>query len=232
MRKDALADLPRLAEARGLFMCEIARQDIACQREPIYKRVMATRSLTLSIFRAAEAATITGMSQDDQRNKRKRKQISAIEPGKHAALTIYDLGEIALVQQFAAHRIASEGTPEWQRRESARAIGYWALRTPAAIEGGELMSDADIASAGDALYPIVDLPPPTNPKDMPCFFVKWLGKSGVNLSSLDIVVREDRDPRRIPVTQRGPFVAIPLRQIGEALAAKAGRPLARLGDPE
>lgn len=185
-----------------------------------------TRSLTLSIFRASEAAKVTGMTAADQRNKRTRRQLSAIEPGKQAALTVYDLGEIALVQQFAALKLASEGVV-CQRREAARVIGYWALRFPGAIEGGKI-SDAEIAAAGVAHYPIPDINTVPNVESMPLFFLwYWRSKNGVNTFSLDILAREDQHPHRT-VTDRGPFIVFPLRQIGETLAAKAGRPLAKV----
>jgi hypothetical protein len=91
-------------------------------------------SLILQLAGASDAEQITGMKTADQRKKRLRKQLSPIPSGKHAALSIFDIAEMAIVQQMASLGLASNEGMAGVRRQAAGYVGYWALCHPGAVE--------------------------------------------------------------------------------------------------
>jgi hypothetical protein len=77
-------------------------------------------------FRAGDAESITGMSQETQRVKRRRKQLTELEGGK-ARFNAVGLGELIFVREAAKLGLGTANLTV--RAQAANWIAYWALIT-------------------------------------------------------------------------------------------------------
>lgn len=83
----------------------------------------------LAIFRASDAARLTGISPVDQRLKRSRGQLPKLEEGTgKAALTAVSLGQMVFASKLS--KLGINNTNLTIIGTAARWIAYWALKTP------------------------------------------------------------------------------------------------------
>ncbi len=168
----------------------------------------------LKEFRASAAEAVTSMTQETQRVKRRRKQLSEVVGGGKARLNAVLLGEMMFVREAAKLNLGTDNLTV--RGVAARWVAFWALLTadaqpdcPAVKEREKvarrlLQLRADQVAQQFAVLPLRDQPTWKN--------VVWSNDTAA------ILDRNDAS------------VVINLKSLGEQMASRTGTLVERGGD--
>jgi hypothetical protein len=180
-------------------------------------------SLIMTLFTPGEAARITGVSLDLQRDWRRRGYLPASEG--HARFNLFDLGGMLVTQMLSERGVGPTHTREVAPL-CAAAIAYFALTEPGAVEGLDDRSNLERIKR----QVLRDHPSNVFRHSRPGrFFIWWPDGTEWWDESIDRAfarrMLQESETGAAPQKPASPAIVIDLEELGELLQRRAGRPL-------